>query len=151
MITTWEYPQDSFGYSNEEIKRVWKDISNDKTFWLTLSPYKDTYNFISALSRYNNDFYFITSRPGKTAKLQTELWLDKFSTQPLTVLISSEKGLCAKALKLDYYIDDKTENCIDVDENSSTKCFMLAQPWNRQIYGIERINSIMKFMEVIKS
>jgi len=79
-----------------------------------------------------DDVYFITSRPGIDAKIQTEDWLYNAGYPHATVLISSAKGLCAQALKLDVYIDDRWENCVDVATTSlKTKVFLLDRPWNR--------------------
>jgi uncharacterized HAD superfamily protein len=73
----------------------------------------------------------------------------------VTVLISSEKGLCARALNLDYYIDDKWENCVDVGMESNTKVYLLDRPWNQSEYNViggfvdYRVNTVGEFWEAI--
>jgi 5'(3')-deoxyribonucleotidase len=153
-ITTWDYPQ-HYGYTDAECKQVWADIAQDPSFWREEPKYPWTDDTMKRLGDLwqdgEADLYFVTSRPGDTAKNQTEMWLDAFDVIPPTVLISSEKGLCCKALKLDVYIDDKTENCEDVVRQSpDTLCFMLAQPWNHAVPGCARIEKIEQFFAAIE-
>lgn len=152
-IVTWSYPE-SYGYSNKEVSAVWKVISESKDFWLNLKPLEGAEDFLKGLDSipYDDDIYFITSRIRSQVKFQTENWLWNHGFPESTVLISSEKGLCCKALKVTHYIDDKIENCEDVrDVSPSTKGYMLARPWNKEVEGVPRLNSLNEFMEVIKS
>jgi uncharacterized HAD superfamily protein len=153
-ITTWDYPQLQYGYKDEQLKTVWGAIKKDTSFWATLPAYKDTKENLKALTQLSwdgHDVYFVTSRVGYNAKQQTEDWLlaNGFSDVP-TVLISSEKGLCARALRLDLYIDDRNENCTDVRDHSSTDCVMLAQPWNEAQTHIPRIPTMQAFFDAVK-
>ena len=149
-IVTWNYPE-SYGYTREEVAKVWECIKASETFWQNLGTYPTTVNDLNYLAEKQeegHDVYFVTARPGVLAKFQTEMWflgIPQCEITP-TVLISSEKGLCAKALSLDAYIDDRWENVIDVVSVSpSTRVFILDRPWNRghddveAQYGIERV------------
>lgn len=149
-IPMWDYPQ-HYGYTEEQVNAVWESIKADCTFWRRLPEYDYTesflYNKVEALHRAGNDVYFITSRPGIAAKAQTEYWLRNagLSWMEPTVLISSAKGLCARALRLDVYVDDRWENCLDVVATSEgTKVYLLDQPWNRDRShpSIARISSL---------
>ena len=145
---------DQFGYSKEQDKAVWKAIREDDKFWWGLSPYDDAFYAMEQITKLwedKHEIYFITNRPGVDVKLQTEAWLINFGTGILpTVLISEAKGKCCDALKLDFYIDDKTENCEDVKRNSLTNCLMLAQPWNHDIPGVPRIPTWRDFFEAVR-
>ena len=146
---TWDYPQ-TVGYTPREIAQVWDAIEENPHFWLNLKPYPET---TAALARmrwlehiHDYDTYYITSRPGTTAKTQTEQWLRRYvsiyGTANPTVLISSDKGFAARALKLDAYIDDKWENAVDVaDYSPMTRVFLLQRPWNQDRYD-ERITYV---------
>lgn len=159
-IPTWHYPQ-HYGYTDAEMKYpdgpVWGSISDDSSFWYHLSPYDGVVEFMARLDSGVHDFYFITNRPGATAKSQTENWIDyhNFGLQSdsfsnPTVLVSGAKGMCARALKLDLYIDDNTENCLDVNSASpSTHVIMLARPWNTAQMGILRVDSLHQFESFI--
>ena len=154
-ITTWNYPE-SYGYTAEEVSRVWAAIKADPFFWQGLAPYdtaEDAMRAIHLRWRANDDIYFITSRPGIDAKKQTENWLRMYwplyTVPPLTVLISSEKGLCAQALNLDVYIDDRVENVTDVHfrTEASTRAHLLDQPWNRHLDWPHRVTKLEHMFE----
>ena len=117
------------GYTAEEMGKVWDVIKTSDDFHLSLAeePGCSTLRMLLPdLSRYH-DIYFITSRPGDSAKWQTEMWLQLHLGIVLpTVLISSTKGLSCKALKLDVYIDDNYDYVLDVArESPSTRCYLL--------------------------
>ena len=153
--TTWHYEK-AAGISPADEARIWGEIRESSTFWLGLSPYPDTLSVLDRLSvlGLSHDIYFITSRVGRECKSQTERWLRYngwASVASPTVLISSEKGLCCKALKLTHYLDDRNENVADVlAESPETQTFMLAQPWNQQQGSAPRIPSVAEFLEEVE-
>ena len=76
-IPIWNYPE-LFGYTNEEVAKVWRSIETDKNFWLNLEPYWDAMTILERLRHLDDaghDLYFITSRLGVMAKKQTEGWI----------------------------------------------------------------------------
>jgi uncharacterized HAD superfamily protein len=155
---TWDYPE-ALGYSKDETSAVWERIKAGGTFWNQLAPLPDMavlqqwmiLPFGESAQEPYHEFYFITSRMGKNVKLQTEEWLDEqMQCSGHTVLISSEKGALCKALKLDYYIDDRAENILDVMQTSpSTFAYLLDQPWNQHVAGPNRVPSIADFLEIL--
>jgi 5'(3')-deoxyribonucleotidase len=164
-IPVWDYPQ-HYSYTADETSAVWENIKADPWFWYNLPTYPNTIQSLKAIARQRqlgDDVYFITSRPGLNAKDQTERWLFKHTWDiPLangspTVLISSHKGLCAQALDLTHYIDDRDKNALDVasmhwkGEPPTVKTYLLDRPWNRacdaDAYGIRRVASISEMME----
>lgn len=152
---SWDYHRVA-GVTSEEDNLLWEHIKNSASFWLNITAYPTAPVFLEWLAWLPSeiDVYFITSRPGKTAKMQTEMWLERngwgYDCHP-TVLISRDKGKCASALNLTHYIDDKNENCVDVlTESPKTKVFMLARPWNTAQLNIPRIDSLNVFRQVIK-
>jgi len=161
--TTWDYPT-AVGYTEDEVNKVWENIQADPLFWLRLPVYQGTCGFLMNLARQHHDVYFITARPGIEAKMQTELWLEVAGYESATVLITSKKGLAARTLDLDIYLDDRWENAKDVavlsdgftahgktipPRYSTTKTFLLDRPWNRlgdeTAYGVTRIASLSQF------
>jgi len=152
-IQTWYWPTDQFTYSKPQDKETWKSITSDDKFWLNLNPYPDAKDVVSKLADLwdeGHEIYFITNRPGIKTKLQTEQWLINLGTGILpTVIVSEEKGLNARALKLDFYIDDKNENCTDVRDHSTTNCLMLARGWNEDKPGIPRIPNVSEFFKAM--
>ncbi len=155
-ILTWNYPE-SFGYSKEEMSVVWGDIKASNWFWLKLKAYPETSNALDTLRirewRHGDEVYFITARPGVRVKAQTEDWIrshcfyEEYRTP--TVLISSLKGLCAQALKLDAYIDDRKENVWDV-VGTGTRTFVMDRPWNQGNFtDIQRVSSIQEMLALL--
>lgn len=152
---TWDYPQ-ALGYSQEEVKAVWDHIKQGGSFWFMLNPLDDAIVLRDWMLESNpqlgvfDEFYFITSRMGKNVKFQTENWLDAHVASGLTVLISSEKGALCKALKLDYYVDDRAENVKDVELTSpNTFAYLIEQPWNQHLYVSRRIPGLSDFLQII--
>jgi uncharacterized HAD superfamily protein len=152
-IPTWDYPQ-YYGYTEDEVAKVWDNIKGDELFWYKTNPYPDAIYAIQQLTELQvaeHDIYFITNRMGKRVKLQTEAWLMTPRTGLLpTVLISADKAACCNGLKLDFYIDDKTENCEQVKKHTDTNVLMMKQPWNKDVKGIPRIPNWEVFFESIK-
>lgn len=156
-IVTWNYPE-SYGYTENEMRAVWKSIALDKTFWTSLSRYEDVTpafrEWLHVLEGDDSqDVYFITQRPGATAKAQTEEWLSRWlelENTP-TVLVTGEKGLCAKALGLTHYLDDKTENLMDVLSTSPmTKTFRKIRTWNVEVPGAIALNTLSQFQDLLQ-
>jgi 5'(3')-deoxyribonucleotidase len=154
-IPTWNYPQ-HYGYTEAEVSAVWEDIKADPNFWYDLVEYPQTQEALGVLKSMESfsaaEVYFITARPGTEVKYQTEGWLLETGFACPTVLISSAKGLCARALNLTHYIDDRWENVVDVrNYNPNTQVFLLTQPWNKdndaEFQGVQRVESVMQFLQ----
>lgn len=157
-IPVWNYPE-HYGYNAAQMSAVWESVKNDPKFWLKLGPYPEASAALAGLNGKimdGDDVYFITSRLGVEAKSQTESWLRLWGFENIpTVLISSAKGLCAQALKLDLYIDDRWENAVDVAGKheiidntvtwvqSNVLTCLIDRPWNQgkdhERYGIVRV------------
>lgn len=160
-IPTWNYPE-HYGYSAKEVDTVWWHIINDTQFWARLPAYADTNAALRYLgdriSCHGDDVYFITARPGLEAKAQTEAWLlghwPLAHVPELTVLISQHKGMCAAALDLDVYIDDRDLNVTAVAlcrDASQTRVLLMDRPWNRDFdvtdLKIRRVTSVVGIAE----
>jgi 5'(3')-deoxyribonucleotidase len=126
------------GYTKEERRATWDSIVRDKHFWSQLRPTSwlpETEHFWYRMRRH--DVYFITNRSGVDVKRQTESWLYSMCWQAFpTVLLTtaqdgSDKGMLAKALKLDAYIDDKWENISAIVAASpDTRAYLLNRRYN---------------------
>ncbi len=151
LIQTWAYPE-ALGYTRKEVSRVWDVIKKDENFWFLLPSLPGAEDFLIDLATLDAEVYFITSRVGVNVKRQSEYWLMARGYILPTVLITPQKGDACRILSLDFYIDDKVENCKDVfDRSLFTRGYMLAQPWNEQVEGVPRIDSLNEFLEMVKS
>jgi hypothetical protein len=154
----WNWPEFR-GYTREEVSEVWNRIKADTGFWSSLKPLDgaDTLRFTYRGLDAANDLYFITSRVGERVKQQTENWLvahiTDFAPGTPTVLISSAKGLCAKALKLDAYLDDNLDNANDVVKQTDGACkvFLLDCAYNQGITDqrITRVRSLGQMLDYL--
>lgn len=147
-VPTWYYPQ-HFGYTDAEDKAVWAALKADPMFWQTIDPLAGIRGILPSLNPLSHDFYFITDRSGLNVKRQTEHWLVKsgYSSWP-TVLISSEKAMVARALKLDAYIDDKLENANAVAE-TNTASYLIMRGWNQTGLLDERVKRVSTVTEFL--
>lgn len=149
----WHFEK-ALGYTNKDLDRVWAAIRASGNFWGQARPLPG----MSALKRVydgglrRENFYFITARPGASAKRQTEVWLQNQGILLPTVLMSAAKGQCADALGLDYYIDDKLENYWDVETVAGgiTASSLLDYAHNRTPEMREhRVASVQEFLDLI--
>lgn len=149
---TWNYDL-AGGVSTEQHRELWNEVAKSYNFFLRLKPYPEAVGLMQKLSAIEtlHDLYFITSRPGGSAKFQSEAWLLKFFTLP-TVLISSNKGPVVRGLNLDLFVDDKPENCNEVAEATEGKCLVLMpeRPWNRNIIVDARVKRVKNLEKVLE-
>jgi 5'(3')-deoxyribonucleotidase len=148
----WDWPT-LRGYTKEDTGKVWASICADPNFWLALRPLWGNVRTLGLLApslEKNHDVYFITSRPGVAVKRQTEEWLRQFvahyQAQDPTVLIVGHrvKGLVAKALKLDVYIDDNLDNVNDcARESIATRTYLLDAAYNQAGEGEEELDPLV--------
>lgn len=147
----WDWPA-LRGYGPAEISAVWKLIKASDSFWCGLGPtnHVATLALLLPALEHQHDIYFVTSRPGASAKRQTEAWLVRhlpyeYTGVRPTVLICHEKGAAAKALGLDCYIDDNRDNAIDVAvSNTATRVYVLNRAYNQGTLprGVTRVESL---------
>lgn len=118
--TTWSFS--SLGLSDTDEDKIWRHIdSSVKDFWYNfLYPMPDT-NLLKPLCD-AHEVIFITNRKHPLPEAQsmpvneqTAYWLRNWFHIPNpTVLLSNKKGPLAKALGLDYFIDDRDKNLQEV-------------------------------------
>jgi 5'(3')-deoxyribonucleotidase len=154
----WNYAP-HYGYTKEEDSRVWESIKEDRDFWRGLEALPGARALLFALQDVqfyrDAEIYFITSRPGATAKEQTERWLEAHGFIDPTVLIArGEKGFFAQGLRLTHFLDDKPENCYSVKQASpKTHNYLLSARYNEAQHdeareqGIVVIRTLAEFAE----
>ena len=133
---TWDWPK-LRGYTPLSVRTVWNHINSSHDFWRMLPRIEKNvsilYDHIHKLNR-KHELYFATNRTGIMVKDQTEQWLRVHIADGLTVLIVAPqtKGLVARALQLDCYVDDNYDNCIDcVRESPITRTYLVNRRYNR--------------------
>ena len=147
----WEWPA-ALGVTEEQEQEALERVHRSPTFWADLerTPGFDD----MALKRLQriaetDDLYFITDRPMRGAKRQSEEWLKKFGLPP-SVLITPHKGLAAKVLNLDAYIDDRPDKCVDVTwESKTTAVYLQRRLWNRHYQPAANIYAVDSVMQML--
>lgn len=129
--TVWDWPE-QFGYTSEQVAQTWDKVKSNQVFWERLRPF-DASLKLDLLSG-AHDVYYITQRVGVRAKEQTENWLIRVHDVMVpTVLITGEKGLAAKALGLDIYVDDNGDNILSTQrESPATLAVLVTKAYNME-------------------
>ena len=110
---------------------VWQSIRATSDFWATLDPIDgDAVRRIHQLTlRYKWEVFFITQRPateGATVQRQTQRWLvDQGFDLPSVLVLGGSRGAAAAALRLDYIVDDRAQNCLDVLADSGARPILI--------------------------
>jgi len=103
---------------------------------------------INKLKKEKNEVYIITARrkrEGEIVEKITNEWLKDNGILYDELFINiKEKSKIVNQLKIDIFIDDSYENCIDVKTNTDAKVYMLSTKYNTGILDkqLERINNI---------
>ncbi|HEY7499737.1 MAG TPA: hypothetical protein VH740_14560 [Vicinamibacterales bacterium] len=115
---------------------IWQAIESTTDFWTTLRPTESgtVRRIYQSMLRYRWEVFFITQRPyteGETVQRQTQRWLvDQGFELPSVLVISGSRGAAAKAIRLDYHVDDNSQNCLDVISESSARPILIVPPSN---------------------
>lgn len=145
----WHW-EGSLGFTPDTVNQAWEFIERSANFWAAMPPMPGVGEFLTALNRSGHDIYFVTARPGFSAKGQTERWIEAFGMSNPTVLLASNKGLAAALLGFDAYIDDRLENCRAVQITSGCNVYMPRTGYNRiQIAGDEKITEVDNMLEML--
>ena len=160
MIENWDWHK-WYPISEIESKLIWNDIKQSKNFWESLELINAT-EFEYLKTVLNNNFkivpYFITSRiptVGNNLHQQCINSLIKFGWKSPQVILSNKKENIINAFEIEYFIDDKGENCLDVkDKNPNCNVYILDYPYNsfvsdKHINRIYTLNDFAKILEKI--
>lgn len=134
-------------------------IVRDTYFWQKLKPLIGLREFylINEL-RADYDVYFLTSRPGKRAKQQTERWLKNYGVNNPTVIVVSSPTDKLDVLSgldpVDFLIEDHPQLIVRVDElKLVNNLFVRLWPYNEEVKLSDRVvgvTSVESFIEAIK-
>ena len=115
---------------------IWSTIRSTPGFWTTLKALDPTAvgRIRDEMIRHRWEVFFITQRPetaGETVQRQTQRWLlaQGFDV-PSVLVIGGSRGAAAKALRLDYHVDDSPQNCLDVMSEGHAKPILIVPSGN---------------------
>ena len=115
---------------------VWEAIESVSDFWMTLRPLDEraVRRIHELMLRHRWEVFFITQRPfteGETVQRQTQRWLVAQGFDlPTVIVLRGSRGAAAAALGLDYHVDDRPQNCIDVVADSDAKTILIVPESN---------------------
>lgn len=159
----WEWS--NFGLTAQQIEEAWDDVGDIYNFWESLPVCEGVTRGTLKLLDRQHELFFITARVrtnGGQVKNQSARWLrDKFGIDNPQVIVSSKKGPIAKALELDFFVDDRPKNCIEVYSAINTcKCFLKDSSHNQSpmllykdgcnhSYAIPRLKDFDEFANIV--
>lgn len=157
MILAWDWDV-WYPLSKKEISAAWDVLMEEEDFWETLKVLDiPQYRYLKAQlnGKEHIDVFFITSRApckGKTLTQQTMNWLSKMSWKNPQVIVTAHKGEVAHALGLNFFIDDKIENVLDVAHHApKCRAYVLDYPYNRHPYedfaNLRRAKALREFVD----
>lgn len=157
QVPTWNYAYDSLNDGEKE--RMNKIFYNKTDFFDNLE--ETQYGIVAKIQakrRPSDIWYWCTSRQSVAGSRPineiTNQWLKTHGFSCPNVVVSSAKGVFCKAVKADYFIDDKWENVLNVIHNSpKTKIFYLPHLYGKKNivaakkYGIVVLNKVEDILE----
>jgi hypothetical protein len=111
--------------------RLWRHVATIDDFWESLAEIEpgSVARLASLAADRQWEIIFLTKRPecaGATAQVQTQRWLEaKGFALPSVFVVQGSRGRIAAALDLDYVIDDRPENCLDVVVDSKARAILV--------------------------
>jgi len=140
---------------------IWRAIQSTPNFWTTLRPLdpKAVRRIHELAERDGWDVFFVTQRPptqGESVQRQTQRWLvEQGFDLPSVLVIHGSRGEAARALRLDYLVDDSARNCVDVTAMADAKALLITDPADETTaesarrLGIGTVASIAEALDVI--
>lgn len=130
---TWNWMRD-YGVTGDKEKQLWGYLQAHPSWWGSLPALEGAETCLRILDAHSfyADVYFITSRPGDGMKAASEGWLRMHGyTKPTVLIVNGLKGPVAKALGLDFFVDDRPENVKDVLDQKIEQTWIVDRPWNQ--------------------
>jgi hypothetical protein len=112
-------------------RRLWRHVASIDGFWESLHEIEPgVVARLAALSTERRwEIIFLTKRPetaGATSQVQTQRWLQAHGFPlPSVFVVHGSRGRVADSLALDFVIDDRPENCLDVIVDSKARAILV--------------------------
>lgn len=140
------------GLDRHQIAEVWAEVRESPDFWFSLPTLTKSEDF-ERINNFPGSVYFVTSRPGRDPKTQTEEWLIDCGVERPTVLVSSKKGEAASILSASAMLDDKAGNVIFSQYFApKTIPYIIDRPYNKfdgEVIGskVIRVATVGEFLD----
>jgi hypothetical protein len=148
--------------SDRQMRRLWRHVQSIENFWGTLREIEPgiVRRLAAVAARRRWEVLFLTKRPecaGATAQVQTQRWLEANGFPlPSVFVVQGSRGRIADALALDFVIDDRHENCLDVVVDSKARAVLVWRDDRRQLpaaarrLGIGVVSSVGECLDILE-
>ena len=142
-------------------RRLWDRVEAIENFWESLNEIEPgIVARLYALSVERRwEVIFLTRRPataGATAQIQTQRWLEaRGFAHPSAYVVQRSRGQIAAALALDFVVDDRPENCLDVSVDSKARPILVWRDDESQLptairrLGIGVVGSVSQCLDIL--
>ena len=142
-------------------RRLWERVKAIENFWESLPEIEPgMVARLNALAIERGwEVIFLTKRPateGVTAQVQTQRWLEVHGfALPSVYVVQGSRGAIAAALALDFVIDDRPENCLDVATDSKARAVLIWRNEEGQLpdavrrLGIGVVRSVDQCLDIL--
>jgi hypothetical protein len=142
-------------------RRLWRQVETIENFWQGLKELEPgaVGRLASIAAERRWEIIFLTKRPasaGGTSQVQTQRWLEsKGFKLPSVFVVQGSRGVIAAALDLDVVIDDRPENCLDVEMDSKARAMLVWRedanqlPVATQRLGISIVKSVNECLDIL--
>jgi hypothetical protein len=117
--------------TDRQQRRLWRQVESVDGFWESLEEIEPgaVARLAALATELRWELIFLTKRPesaGATAQVQSQRWLQAHGFRlPSVYVVQGSRGRVADAFKLDFVIDDRPENCLDVVTESTTRALLV--------------------------
>ena len=142
-------------------RRLWRHVEAIENFWETLAEIEPgaVARLAAVATERKWEVLFLTKRPasaGATAQVQTQRWLEaKGFALPSVYVVQGSRGRIAAALALDFVIDDRPENCLDIVVDSKARAVLVWRDGGRPVpiaahrLGIGVVKSVEECLDIL--
>jgi uncharacterized HAD superfamily protein len=150
---SWK-PYEEYGCSKEDWLEALDIVTLKGNLYLKHGPDEDAARALRSLVFDGHEVHLITARGfighSRLISQHTVRWLEQFAIPYKTLSFTRAKGLRARQLDLDYFLDDNIDNWFDVN---STACpaFLLDRPWNQHPeITASRVTTVQQYVDMIR-
>ena len=156
-----EVPATGLHLTSRQQSRLWRHVESIDGFWESLKEIEPgVVARLAALATARRwEVIFLTKRPesvGATAQVQTQRWLEsKGFALPSVFVVQGSRGRIAAALGLDFVVDDRPENCLDVVVDSKARAILVWRddeghvPAATRRLGIGVVTSVAECLDIL--
>jgi len=142
-------------------RRLWRHVETIENFWESLAEIElGVVARLAAIAAERKwEVLFLTKRPesaGATAQVQTQRWLEaKGFALPSVFVVQSSRGRIAAALGLDFVVDDRPENCLDIVVDSRARAILVWREAEKQLpiaarrLGVGVVKSVDECLDIL--